>query len=230
MEGLYNFSQQMLHAGNQFELLKVIPKHIVESFKVGTAALFLSDNQEVYHWGLDLPHLESGALKEIVTREELDGDLQTRAERSILVVPLVLDEREIGSLRVSGCSLSPTTVQAIATLIVVAVERARAIEHVSKVEAARESERLKSVLLDAITHDFKTPLTSIKGSATGLLANLDFDREQQRDLLLIIDEECDQINRLINEASDMTRLETGQIKVEAAPRSGDLDFGGTGGT
>ena len=40
-------------------------------------------------------------------------------------------------------------------------------EHVAKIEATRESEQLKSVLLDAITHDFRTPLTSIKASVTG---------------------------------------------------------------
>jgi K+-sensing histidine kinase KdpD len=48
-----------------------------------------------------------------------------------------------------------------------------AIEHVGKVEAPRERERLKSVLLDAITHDFRTPLTSIKASVTGLLDDLE---------------------------------------------------------
>jgi two-component system sensor histidine kinase KdpD len=74
-------------------------------------------------------------------------------------------------------------------------------------------------LLDAITHDFRTPLTSIKGSATGLLANVEFDREQQKELLLIIDEECDRINRLIDEASEIARLEAGEIKVDLAPHA-----------
>ena len=101
------------------------------------------------------------------------------------------------------------------------MERARTIETLAKVEAAQENERLKSVLLDSITHDFKTPLTSIKGSATGLLSNLEFNREQQRELLLIIDEECDLISRLIGEASEMARLETGLIKVEATPHAAE---------
>ena len=57
----------------------------------------------------------------------------------------------------------------------------------------RESERLKSVLLDAVTHDFKTPLTSIKAAATSLLEDLKFNRNQQKELLVIIDEECDRI-------------------------------------
>ncbi len=64
----------------------------------------------------------------------------------------------------------------------------------------REGERLKSgPLLDAVTHDFKTPLTSIKASATGLLEDLKFNKKQRKELLEIIDEECDRINRLIGE-------------------------------
>ena len=69
----------------------------------------------------------------------------------------------------------------------------------SKIESTRESESLKSVLLDAITHDFRSPLTSIKASVTGLLDDLEFDREQRRELLTIINEECDRLNRLVGE-------------------------------
>jgi two-component system sensor histidine kinase KdpD len=87
---------------------------------------------------------------------------------------------------------------------------------VAKIEATRESERLKSVLLDAITHDFRTPLTAIKVSATGLLDNVEFDREQRKELLTIIDEECDRINQLVGEASEMARLESGEVNVQLA--------------
>ena len=54
-----------------------------------------------------------------------------------------------------------------------------------------ESERLKTALLDAITHEFRTPLTAIKISVTSMLSDLNFDREQCKDLLSMIDEGCD---------------------------------------
>jgi K+-sensing histidine kinase KdpD len=63
----------------------------------------------------------------------------------------------------------------------------------SKIQARQESERLKLVFLDAIAHDFRTPLTSIKASVTGLLDDLETDREQRKELLTVIDEECDRI-------------------------------------
>ena len=70
-----------------------------------------------------------------------------------------------------------------------AENRAQAIELLGKAEAVRENERLKSVLLDAITHDFKTPLTSIKASATSLLEDLEFDKNERKELLVVIDED-----------------------------------------
>ena len=79
--------------------------------------------------------------------------------------------RSIGSLGISGAVLSRQTLEALGTLIAVAIERARAVEKLGKTEAAREGERLKSALLDSVTHDFRTPLTSIKASVTSLLSD-----------------------------------------------------------
>ena len=93
----------------------------------------------------------------------------------------------------------------------------------SKVSSAHESERLKSVFLDAIAHDLKTPLTAIKASVTGLLDGLETDLEQRKELLTVIDEECDRINRLVSEASEIGRLESGEMKLNLASHSiGDL--------
>jgi two-component system, OmpR family, sensor histidine kinase KdpD len=89
----------------------------------------------------------------------------------------------------------------------------------SKIRSTHESERLKSVFLDAITHDFKTPLTSIKLSVTSLLGDLEADLEQRKELLTVIHEECDRINRLVSEASEIARLESGEMKLNLASHS-----------
>jgi two-component system sensor histidine kinase KdpD len=88
-----------------------------------------------------------------------------------------------------------------------------------RIRAPHQSECLKSVFLDAIAHDFKTPLTSIKASVTDLLDNLETNREQRKELLIIIDEECDRINRLVSEASEIARLESGAVKLDLASYS-----------
>jgi two-component system sensor histidine kinase KdpD len=210
VERLYRFSQRLLSAGNPIELLNAIPRQIVESFEVGAGALFLSDKQKVYRSGMNLPQLDASFLKAIVAREELQID----AEHSVCFAPLRLGSRILGSMGISGPVLSRESLEAMGTLIAVAIERAHAIEMVGKTEAAREGERLKSALLDAITHDFRTPLTSIKASITTLISPANLDGAQREELLHIIDEECDRLNRLVGEAAEMARLEAGEVKLQ----------------
>src|SRR6266853_927367 len=71
--------------------------------------------------------------------------------------------------------------------------------------------------LDAITHDFRTPLTSMKASVTSLLSGTRLDESQRIELLNIINEECDRLNRLVGEAGEMARLEAGDVKLQLGP-------------
>jgi two-component system sensor histidine kinase KdpD len=113
--------------------------------------------------------------------------------------------------------LSRQTLEATGTLIGIAIERARAVEELSKTEADRQSERLKATLLDAIAHDFRTPLTSIKASVTSLLSSRNKNSPAQEELLTVINEESDRLNHLIEEAAEMARLEAGEIELELRP-------------
>jgi len=213
VERLYNFSQRLLSAGNPIELLNAIPRQIVDLFEVGAAALFLVDKQKVYRSGMNLPQLDVEFLKSVIARE----DLQIDEEHSVCFAPLRLGARILGSVGISGPVLSRQSLEALGSLIAVAIERAHAIEMVGKTEAAREGERLKSALLDAIAHDFRTPLTSMKASVTSLLSPGNLDEAQRHELLSIIDEECDRLNRLVGEAAEMARLEAGEVKLQLVP-------------
>ena len=77
-----------------------------------------------------------------------------------------------------------------------------AFDRVSEVEAARRNERLKSALLDALTHNLRTPLTAIKAAVTALIGvgawqGTTMSTAEERDLLQVIDEESDRLNRFI---------------------------------
>jgi two-component system sensor histidine kinase KdpD len=213
IERLYEFSQRLLSAGNAIELLNAIPRQVVESFELGAAALFLSEKQKVYRSGLLIPQLEKEKLQAVVAREEPQVD----EEQGLCFVPVRLGVRVIGSLGTSGRILSRQSLEAMGTLIAVAVERARAVEALGKTEAAREGERLKSALLDSITHDFRTPLTSIKASVTSLLSDSHLDEKHQQELLTIIDEEANRLNSLVGDAAEMARLEAGEFELDVKP-------------
>jgi len=215
MEQLYDFSHHLLKARAPLELLNEIPKQIVKLFQVGAAALYLPDKREIYRSGIEAPQLEESRLKAAAIREDAEID----RSQGVYFAPVRLGSWVIGSFGIFGSLASNQTLEAIGTLIASAIDRAQAIELLGKAEAVRESERLKSVLLDAVTHDFKTPLTSIKASATSLLEDLNFNRKQRKELLVIIDEECDRINRLIGQTGEMARLEAGEVTLEFVPQA-----------
>src|SRR5262249_31177144 len=128
--------------------------------------------------------------------------------------PIRLGTKSIGSFGISGSPPSRQTLEAMGTLTGIAIERVKAVEQLSKTEADRQGERLKSALLDSITHNFRTPLTSIKASATSLLSDHPPAPDQQRELLSVINEECDRLNHLVEDASEMARLEAGEVELE----------------
>jgi two-component system, OmpR family, sensor histidine kinase KdpD len=215
VERLFSFSRSLLESGNVIQLLNRIPVQIVDTFEVGAAALLLADKQKIYHSGPSIPQLDVDRLKAIVAREEPVVD----AGASLSFVPVRLGMRPIGSVGISGPILSRQTLEAIGTLIAIAMERARAVEQLGQAEATREGERLRTALLDSVTHNLRTPLTSIKAAVTNLLSNSSVSPAQQKDLLTIINEETDRLNRLVGEAQEMAALDAGEVelRVEARP-------------
>ena len=98
-------------------------------------------------------------------------------------------------------------------MIAISIERAGAVETLSRAEAARENEKLRTAILDSVTHEFRTPLTSIKASVTALLSSAVIDEAGRRDLLAVIDEEADRLNRLVGEAAEMAQLDAQQVEL-----------------
>src|SRR5712664_238194 len=212
MERLYKFSQKLLGEGNVIQLMNAIPNYIVESFEAGAAELFLPQKEKFYRSGYGAAHLDEEKMKTAFLRDEMTIDFQ----QGICFVPVRLGVRAIASLGISGARLSRQTLDAVSGLVAIAIERARAVEQLSQTEAERQGERLKSALLDSVTHDFRTPLTSMKASVTSLLASGEKVVPQGHELLTIINEECDRLNHLVEEAAEMARLEAGEIELHFA--------------
>jgi two-component system sensor histidine kinase KdpD len=78
-------------------------------------------------------------------------------------------------------------------------------------EAARQSEKFKATLLDAVAHEFKTPLTSIKAATSAILTSPSITAEQQQELLTIIGQEAERLSRLMKEAFHLARVESGKL-------------------
>jgi two-component system sensor histidine kinase KdpD len=208
LERLYAFSQLLLSSDNAAELLNIIPRYIVESFGVRSAAVALTSRADMYRSGPVIDGLEAQDLQLVALR----GEPRFDPVGQLAFMPLRVGMRVVGSMGVSGSRLSRQTLEAIGSLVAIALERASAFEKLSRAEAARESEQLRSVLLDSVTHEFRTPLTAIKASVTSLLGSSEHSADEKQELLTIINEESDRLNRLIGEAAEMAQLDANKVE------------------
>ena len=209
VERLYSLSQQLLATDNVMELLNSIPHYVRDAFGLKAAAMFLPKRKAVYRTGVDHPELSEEQLEAVSGR----GELVVDEEQQLCFVPLRIGVKPVGSLGLEGAVLSRETLEAVGSLIAISIERAGAVETLTRAEAARESEKLRSALLDSVTHEFRTPLTSIKASVTTLLSTPQIDSEGQKELLTVIDEETDRLNRLVGEAAEMAQLDAQQVEL-----------------
>ena len=215
VERLYEFSQRLLVSDNSAGLLNAIPGFVVDSFNVQNAAVSVVERTDIYRSQPEPGGLETQDLQMVALRGEPNID----ASREVAILPLRMGTRVVGSVGVAGLLPSRGTLEALSGVIAIAIERAGAIESLTHAEAARESEQLRTVLLDSVTHEFRTPLTGIKAAVTSLLSPQPLDPDERAELLSIINEESDRLNRLVGEAAEMAQLQAGQVKLELAPHN-----------
>jgi two-component system, OmpR family, sensor histidine kinase KdpD len=212
VERLYGLSQRLLASENVLELLNALPQYLQDTFAVGSAVVMAADHPTVYRSSLDAKFEESVLRSTLLRGEPI-------TQGGVSYVPLRLGMRTVGALGVTGADLSRETLDALGSLAGLAIERARALEALSKNRAEQEHERLRTALLDSVTHEFRTPLTSIKASVTTLLSSAAIDERGRRDLLTVIDEETDRLNRLVGEAAEMAQLDSGMFKLDLQPHA-----------
>ena len=215
VERLYSFSQHLLVSENVVELLNALPLHLSGAFGARSAAIYVIDRDRVYRSAGSDSEISKDELKIAAARSELVLD----KARDISLAPIRMGIRTLGVLALSTSGITQETLEAMASLIAVAIERAGAVEKLARTEAARESERLRSALLDSVTHEFRTPLTSIKASVSSLLSDLQLAPEQRHELLTVIDEESDRLNRLVGEAVEMAQLDANEVRLELRPHA-----------
>jgi two-component system sensor histidine kinase KdpD len=214
-ERLYEFSQQMLVTGNVIDLLNQLPQMIAGTFGVGGAALYLREKDRVYRSSPNYMDVTAAELRDAAfTRDHLRDEA-----RDVTLVPILLGQRPIGALGITGDGMSREALDAVCGLAAIAMERAGAMETLARVEASRESERLRNALLDSVAHELRTPLTSITVAITSLRSNDRLDKEQSAELMQVIEEEAGRLDRLVGQAMEMAELDAHDIKLDMQPHS-----------
>jgi two-component system, OmpR family, sensor histidine kinase KdpD len=153
------------------------------------------------------------------------ADLQNSAQSGLIAHPLGALRRPIGLLvwrnnptNETGRSMDEQTIAVFCELGAVALERVFLMEEITKTKVLAESDRLRTALLSSISHDFRTPLSGILASATGLLEHGDqIDPKMKRELLIDVRNQAERINRYVANLLDMIKLESGAISVRLEP-------------
>jgi two-component system, OmpR family, sensor histidine kinase KdpD len=210
-EQLYALSRAILLTDPAQSVGSQAARHISEIFECPGVALYDTKTAEVFRGGPDDMLDIEPRLKQVAVRGN------NFVEPPLFVAAILLGGQPIGSLALKGSSLSDGALQALLNLVAIALERVRMEEAANRADAARQSEEFKSTLLDAIAHEFKTPLTSIKAASTSMLSDSPALAPELRELAAIIDEETDRMNQLVTEAVRMSQIDAGKIRLEREP-------------
>jgi two-component system sensor histidine kinase KdpD len=205
----------------------------LSSDEMATASWVMSQSQTVeLH---DVPLAAQGIMKNApraVVRSSLAS--QPRLRRYMRMIPLKMGQQVVGVVRLiieddprlfgkenvlgvdresssQGTAFFWTFLDQAATVI----ERIRLRRESLQVEVLQRTDELRAALLSSVSHDLRTPLSSIKASATSLLEeDVHWDEETRRSFALSIEQEADRLNRLVGNLLDMSRIEGGALKPE----------------
>jgi len=199
------------------------------------AVFYVTEAEEA---GLMLVDAESGEVRTEIYRQRVPGGTHQPARRSaeelaaeavrsgevagsetMLCAPLKSGERAIGVLAVANCmSGQPFSGRARQLLIGLADCAAIAFENAHLREQVRQADQTRSEFISFVTHELRTPMTSIRGYADLLAQGTIGPLEpQQKEFIGTIIRNVERMQVLVSDLRDMTRIETGQVNLEVRP-------------
>ncbi len=148
---------------------------IAATFNLAGAAIYLREKDRVYRSSPNYMDVTAAELRDAAFTRDHRRD----EERNVTLVPILLGHAADWCRRNHRRSgTSPEALDAVCGLAAIAIERAGAVETLTRVQASRESERLRNALLDSVAHELRTPLTSITAAITSLRSDPLLDKEQ----------------------------------------------------
>ena len=210
MQDLYEFTRRTLQMNLHVEPGAQLVELVHEIFALEAVVIFDADLHETYQagfWNVDPQEL----AQNVYIFETSDDDPKTGIARRVVR----LGTAPIGAVVLRG-DTSPLTNNAIASLIAITFDRYRAFANESRIETERQTEQLRSTVLDALAHEYKTPLTAIRAASTGL-SEMGKLSAGQSELVSLINEQADLLNDLTTRLLTTARLDAGEVTVHALP-------------
>jgi len=214
VERLYTLSQEMMLHEDAARLIHDLPSLIQRSFALEAVILYVRDDDQFH---ASIPEVPAGV--QATMRALTQGHSATLAgPEQFSCLALMLGLKPIGALAWKPDKLSREVATAVSAQVAIALTRSLAIGTYTRIEAAREGERLRAALIDSLTHELRTPLTSIRAAATTLVQSEGLDEALRRDLAALVDEESARLDKLIGEAVEMAEIDANVVQVRAVPQ------------
>jgi two-component system sensor histidine kinase KdpD len=224
---LFDLSRDVLVMTGGREAIFILARSISRRFDLAFVAIALprANDWDVFEAGaqsivLDTPQLEAAFAAAQATlefdayaRTYAGHRTMTIANQTVRLVPLRVGTRPVGLLAAAGRSIEAGTLDALAGLVAIAIERVHFLEERKSAELTRQSEELKTALLASLGHDLRTPLTAIAVAASNLKGSplTAEDRLEQADLILA---EVERLTGLFQNVLDMARIDAGAVARE----------------
>jgi len=216
VEMLFLLSAVILESDRLSTLVAELPKILYDVIGAHAVTLFLLRENSLHVAGeIDIATVDRNYLSE----RSMTLELPERFRKTQTLIPVRTGIRPRGLLVIDGPVFSDETWMAMGRLVSLSLDHASALEQIASSEAHKNAEQLRTLILDSITHELRTPLTAIKGATGALLESDSLSREDQRELLTITDEGCDRLDRLLDQAVEMARIETRNVQMHFASTS-----------
>ena len=225
---LFDLSRDVLMITDSREALSVLARAVARRFDLAFVAVAVprEGDWDVYEAGAQTIEVDrrqlSNAFAAAQTTLEFDAYARTYAgHRTLMVdghavrlVPLRVGTKPIGVLAGAGRPVEAGTLDTLAGVVAIAIERVQFLEERKAGELTRQSEQLKTALLASLGHDLRTPLTAIRVAASNINASelAPEDRLEQSDLIL---SEVERLTRLFQNLLEMARIDAGAVATDS---------------
>jgi two-component system sensor histidine kinase KdpD len=208
---LFDLTRDVLRTTDTATAIDALARHVARRFDLSHIAICLPSNGgwRISEGGAEALPIEIGALNDALKDERPRAD----APSGVTLVPLRHGAKPVGLLAVSSTALTTGTLEAIAGVVAIAIERAQFLAERDAAELVRQKADLASALLASLSHDLRTPLTAIRVAVENMSGSdlSDSDRHLQARAAIV---ELDRLTRLFQDILDMARIDADAILID----------------
>lgn len=210
---LFDLTRDVLLTTETVGAIDALADHVARRFDLTGVAVCLPDEHgwRVHQGGVEEVRLDADLLNRALAEAHGTFERFTR-DRGILIVPLRHGANTVGLLAAAAPTLHRGTLDAIAGVVAIAIERTQFLSEREAAELARQNAELAATLLASLSHDLKTPLTAIRVAVENLGGSLPPSGRMEQANAAIA--ELDRLNRLFQDILDMARIDAAAIDVE----------------